>query len=140
MELGEHRSDAFNRRILPRCRPIVEALGMQFAYDAAVAAGLDAGITQLYLATAMRHDEGWYVENLAMSQQDMFDAEEAALRSALPKLDEWMERSGVRAYATAPIVSPERWSEFLSQLAVFKAPEIQDSKAAKEYGSLRSRL
>ncbi|KAJ7164503.1 acyl-CoA dehydrogenase NM domain-like protein [Mycena filopes] len=143
-EIGDHRSVAFNRRILPRCRLIVEALGMQFAYDVAVAAGLDIAITQLYLATAMRHDEGWYVENLGMSQKAMFDAEDAALRSALPKLDEWMERSGAGPYVTrVPIVSAERWSTFVSELEVFGAPEsLTSNRRAEEKPPIpiRSRL
>ncbi|KAJ7184614.1 acyl-CoA dehydrogenase NM domain-like protein [Mycena filopes] len=123
-EIGNHRSVEFNRRILPRCRLIVEALGTQFAYDAAVAAGIDTAITQLYLATAMRHDEGWYVENLGISQQAVLDAEEAAVRSALPKLDEWMERSGAGPYVTrVPIVSTEKWSTFVSELEIFEAPK-----------------
>ncbi|KAJ6567076.1 acyl-CoA dehydrogenase NM domain-like protein [Mycena capillaripes] len=106
-EVGNHRSEAFNRRILPHCRPIVEAIGMQFAYDAAVAAGLDDGITRLYLGTAMR-------------QQSLFDAEEKALGRALPKLDEWMGSSEMASYVTAPIASAEKWLAFISQLEVFE--------------------
>ncbi|KAJ7290222.1 acyl-CoA dehydrogenase NM domain-like protein [Mycena rebaudengoi] len=124
-ELGvSHRSEAFNRYILPCCQPIVEALGMKFAYDAAVAAGLSEITTNLYLASAMRHDEAWYVANMQLTQRDMFDAEERALAAALPQLDEWMDRSSAGKYATAPIVSAERWLAFVSQLPVFRPPNV----------------
>ena len=32
----EHRSETFNRAILPLCQPLVEAIGHRMAYDAAV--------------------------------------------------------------------------------------------------------
>jgi hypothetical protein len=106
---------------------------MQFAYDAAVIAGVDSSITRLYLATAMRYDEAWYVENLRVSQQSLFDAEEEALRCALPKLDEWMKSSGMARYVRAPIVSAERWNSFLSQLEVFIPPNVEEMEGVKTH-------
>ncbi|KAJ6509202.1 hypothetical protein C8R47DRAFT_12821 [Mycena vitilis] len=97
-EVGQHRSDAFNRRILPHCRPTVEALGMQFAYDCAVAAGVEASVTKLYLATAMRHDEAWYVENLHMSQQALFEAEDARGLRGGWRAPGWRDMSGHRLF------------------------------------------
>jgi hypothetical protein len=112
---------------------------MQFAYDAAVIAGVDSSITRLYLATAMRYDEAWYVENLRVSQQSLFDAEEEALSCALPKLDEWMKSSGMARYVGAPIVSTERWNSFLSQLEVFIPPNVEEMEGVKTHPTL-SRL
>ncbi|KAJ6606006.1 acyl-CoA dehydrogenase NM domain-like protein [Mycena vulgaris] len=127
-ECGDHRSETFNLRILRRCKPIVEAIGMRFAYDAAVAAGLEEPITRLYLATAMRTDEAWYVENLRVSQEELVRAEDDALRTALPRIEEWIARSEIRRYVTAPIVSAERWSTFLAELEVFQPAEREGSR------------
>ncbi|KAJ6606033.1 acyl-CoA dehydrogenase NM domain-like protein [Mycena vulgaris] len=127
-ECGDHRSETFNRRILRRCKPIVEAIGMRFAYDAAVAAGLEEPITRLYLATAMRTDEAWYVENLRVGQEELVRAEDDALRTALPRIEEWIVRSEVRRYVTAPIVSAERWSAFLAELEVFQPAKREGSR------------
>ncbi|KAJ7700693.1 hypothetical protein B0H17DRAFT_1247210 [Mycena rosella] len=116
-EFGDHRSEEFNRRILPCCKPIVEALGMLFAHDAAVAAGLEESITQFYLATAMQIDEAW----------PMFRAEEDALCIAFPRLEEWIRSSGTPRSVTAPIVSAERWRAFISQLETVFEPPVTES-------------
>ncbi|KAJ6630350.1 hypothetical protein B0H10DRAFT_2172852 [Mycena sp. CBHHK59/15] len=125
-DFENHRSAEFNRYILPHCQPIVETLGMALAYEAAVDAGLDESITKLYLATAMRHDEAWYIEHMQLGQKALFDAEEDALACALPKLDKWMEMPGVGEYVSAPIVSTERWLSFVSQLEVFSPSRLVD--------------
>ncbi|KAJ6619902.1 acyl-CoA dehydrogenase NM domain-like protein [Mycena sp. CBHHK59/15] len=132
----DHRSEAFSRQILPRCQPLVEAIGMRFAYDAAVDAGLDKTITDLYLATCTRRDEVWYTENMGLTQKDIFDAEERALKCVLPMLDDWMECSGVKGYVDAPISSDERWRSFVAGLPVFLPAAHLD----KPVGQERSRL
>ncbi|KAJ6589225.1 acyl-CoA dehydrogenase NM domain-like protein [Mycena capillaripes] len=116
---GAHRSSAFGRLILPRCRALIEAIGMNYAYASAVSAGVDERISKLYLAHVMRADEGWYIENLQLKQDNLCKAEASALEDALPELRAWMARSGTESYAREPIVGREQWLAFVGQLKVF---------------------
>nr|GAT43740.1 acyl-CoA dehydrogenase NM domain-like protein [Mycena chlorophos] len=116
---GLHRSEEFSQRILPQCTKIVEAIGMHYAYASAVSAGLDARITRLYLASALKEDQSWYVEHMGMKREDMFAEEVEATRNALPLLDEWMASCGAEKFVKAPIVDRERWVAFVGSLEVF---------------------
>ncbi|KAF7298324.1 Acyl-CoA dehydrogenase NM domain-like protein [Mycena kentingensis (nom. inval.)] len=117
---GSHRSPEFARLVLPRCRPITEALGMHYAYAAAVGAGMDARITRLYLTTAMRADEGWYVEHFGAAADALFEAQAKAVTDALPVLGQWIGRGGAEGYVSAPIVKEEEWRMFAGSLDVFR--------------------
>ncbi|CAK5262888.1 unnamed protein product [Mycena citricolor] len=129
--LDSHRSDSFNSKIIPHCTLIVEALGLQMAYDAAVRAGLAAEMVELFLVTSMRRDEGWYIENMHMRQSELVRREETAIARALPKLEQWVDASGATPYVTAPIQSQEEWDKFVAGLTAFRAPEEQHLELAK---------
>ncbi|CAK5262914.1 unnamed protein product [Mycena citricolor] len=129
--LDSHRSDSFNSKIIPHCTLIVEALGLQMAFDAAVRAGLAAEMVELFLVTSMRRDEGWYIENMHMRQSELICREETAIARALPKLGEWVDASGATPYVTAPIQSQEEWDKFVAGLTAFRAPEEQHLELAK---------
>lgn len=126
---GGHRSDTFSRQLLPRATKIVQSIGHRMAYDAAVDAGLDTRITNLYLSSTIRLDEVWYSEHAGLSAARQFEAEDDALRVALPMLDKWLVDTGVEPYVSAPVVSKGRWEEFVGGLKVISTPSSAGEKA-----------
>jgi hypothetical protein len=117
-KIENHRSDEFNRKILPFSEKIVHTIGHRLAYDAAVDAGLDSRIVDLFLYSVVHQDEAWYSEVLGISRQSQFDREDAALQAALPHLDSWMQQASVDHVITSPIVTRDRWDQFVSQLEI----------------------
>ncbi|KAF7295852.1 hypothetical protein HMN09_01128600 [Mycena chlorophos] len=119
-----HRSEHFARLVLPQCKRIVEAIGTSYAYASAVDAGIPEPVLRLFLATAMREDEAWYIEHLGMTQVGLFEAEVQANQDALPHLEEWLEMSGVERYIEVPIMRKEWWDDFVETLPVYKAAKL----------------
>ncbi|KAF5336966.1 hypothetical protein D9611_002989 [Ephemerocybe angulata] len=128
-QIKHHRSDLFNRLVLPRCEKMTMSIGHRVAYEAGVAAGLSPQLTDLYLASAVRTDEGWYSEKMGYSRESQFRAEDDALQAALPFLKQWTEELDVKEYAWAPILSDEKWAEFFNSREV--APCYGDSVKSK---------
>lgn len=63
-----HRTPEYNSLGLPRCRPMLLAIGQRMAYEAAVDADVDPNFLALYEAGAVRNDSSWYVEQLRLSR------------------------------------------------------------------------
>ncbi|KAJ3992544.1 acyl-CoA dehydrogenase NM domain-like protein [Lentinula boryana] len=116
---GNHRSEEFNNAILPLCRPLVEFIGHRMAYEAAVDLGVNPLLVELYEAGAIRLDSSWYVENGLMSRAEQHDLESAAANKVLPDLERFLHDLEAAEYATAPIISEERWNGFVSGLPQF---------------------
>ncbi|KAJ3537256.1 hypothetical protein NMY22_g5662 [Coprinellus aureogranulatus] len=112
------RSDGFNRLILPRCEKITLAIGHRMAYEAAVDAGLSPLITNLYQASAVQMNEGWFAEKMGYSREDQFRDLDRAVQEALPHLDEWLGQLDVEEYVSAPIVHHDRWMDFFHSLEI----------------------
>ncbi len=124
-KMQHHRSDEFNRFILPKCDSIVRAIGHRMAYDAAVDAGLDSTITDLYLVTAVKLDSAWYVEKEKHSCAVQDATEDEAIVAALPRLDDWLDQTGVEAYCQVPILSQSNWDTFVNGLKEHTSPTSQ---------------
>ena len=62
-QMSHHRSEAFNRLILPKCETIIRAIGYRLAYEAAVEAKLDPRIIDLFVATTVKASSAWFVEH-----------------------------------------------------------------------------
>ncbi|KAJ3505681.1 hypothetical protein NMY22_g17499 [Coprinellus aureogranulatus] len=116
--MNHHRSDGFNRLILPRCEKITLAIGHRMAYEAAVDAGLSPLITNLYQASAVQMNEGWFAEKMGYSREDQFRDLDRAVQEALPHLDEWLGQLDVEEYVSAPIVHHGRWMDFFHSLEI----------------------
>ncbi|KAJ6550613.1 hypothetical protein DFH09DRAFT_1366654 [Mycena vulgaris] len=120
-QAGGHRSADFNNLVLPKSELIVRSIGHRMAYDAAVAAKLDSRIIDLYLASAVKLDMGWYAEhtNFGSARQDAM--ENAAVSAALPCLDEWLERTGAEPYCQVPILTDANWKFFVDGLREYSS-------------------
>ncbi|PSR72001.1 hypothetical protein PHLCEN_2v12211 [Hermanssonia centrifuga] len=95
------------------------------AYDAAVDAGLDSTITDLYLVTAVKLDSAWYVEREKHSCAVQDATEDEAIVAALPRLDDWLDQTGVEAYCQVPILSQSNWDTFVNGLKEHRSPTSQ---------------
>jgi hypothetical protein len=130
MRTDQHRSDIFNRFILPRCEATVRAIGHRMAYDAAVDAKLDTRIINLYEVAAVKLDSAWYISGAKYPLSSQMAQEDSALEAALPCLDQWLADTGVESYVQVPILTPEHWQAFVDGLPEFESTDI----------SLRARL
>lgn len=126
-ELGGYqnrRSPEFNRHVLPRCRPIIEAIGHRMAFEAAKAAGVDHKVLQIYESLyvpdgsnidSQRGDSNGMTSNFGRS---VVEAYEDVLQDVIGSL----ESSEIADYVTAPIASEESWNAFVENLACFEFP------------------
>lgn len=107
---GVHRGPAFNRYILPRSRPLIEAVGHRMAYEAAKEAGISHKILRIYEAQCVGSTPSSVVET--MDQNALADLYEEFLMEIMPQFED----SEVADYLTAPIVSDESWDAFFESL------------------------
>ncbi|RAL03940.1 acyl-CoA dehydrogenase NM domain-like protein [Aspergillus ibericus CBS 121593] len=123
-----HRSEKYNQVILPRCRPLVEAIGHRMAYEAAADAGVDRDLLSLYEAGVVLLDASWYVEHGLLSRMEIVSMEEQAATALLPRLEGILDGLEREVYVTAPMGSASRWGEFLHQLPVYGESTSRVSK------------
>jgi len=130
-----HRDPLLQRRMLPHCLPLMEAISYRMAYDAAVNVHLDQRIIDMFVASIIKMDSAWYAEN-GLRRSDQSAIEEAAAFNLLPELPSLLEGLDISEYVTAPIVSDGAWSDFIVSLGT-----TQDSAERDAYNSkIRSRL
>lgn len=127
-ELGgyqNHRGQDFNRHILPRCRPLIEAIGHRMAYEAARDAGVCPKVVHLFEMMCLATDLiCWDVPEPRTTITPAFhDALVEAYDDVLPDMLKEVRGSEANAYITAPIASEESWTEFVQQLPVFEHPK-----------------
>ncbi|KAH9970505.1 acyl-CoA dehydrogenase NM domain-like protein [Lactifluus volemus] len=116
---GSHRSERYNREILPRSLPLIQAIGHRISYDAARTMHVDGPLLDLFEAASVLQDEAWYVERLGMTRTELREREARAIEAVFPHLEEYLTRMDVEAYIVAPIVSDEKWKQFVSGLQTF---------------------
>lgn len=116
---SHHRGDDVNRLILPNCQPLVEAIGHRIAYDAAVAAGVQPCLVDLYVASVLKRDAAWYSENVGLGRRAVVEMETKAMDTILSQLGSLIGDMGVSPWITSRIVSDKRWDAFVEKLEVF---------------------
>ncbi|KAH9832477.1 acyl-CoA dehydrogenase NM domain-like protein [Rhodofomes roseus] len=116
---GNHRHDSVSRLMLPRCLPLVQAIGHRMAYEAAVDGGVAKPLLDLYEAGVMLEDPAWYAEHVGLARWVQFEMEDRAITAALPHLDEYLAQTGAEPYVVSPILTQERWENFLNDLPLF---------------------
>lgn len=131
----KHRGQTFNQEILPRCRPVVEAIGHRLAYDAASDAGVHPALLALYECQVINEDIGWYIENHLITRAEVRARETAAANSLSREIPTLLGELGVESYALAPIVSDDAWAQFLTNLPSF-GPGDQVDTSDKVLGKL----
>ncbi len=117
--LLNHRSSAYDRKVLPRSLSFIQAIGHRLSYDAARAAGVDSPLLELFEIASILQDEGWYVECLGMTRSELREREACALEAVFPNLETYLARMDVAQYVVAPISSDEKWKLFVDTLQTF---------------------
>lgn len=112
----KHKSADINRLLLPRCQPLVEAIGHRMAYDAAVAANVMPSLIDLYVSSVLKLDSVWYSENAGLPRRAQEQMEAKAMDEVLPHLMALIREMDILPYVRAPIVSDDRWSAFVDSL------------------------
>ncbi len=124
-ELGgyrEHRSQVFNRHILPRCRPLVETIGHRMAYEAARGSGVCPKTLRLFELLCLAPDVSWRAPGDRIITQMFRDSLVKAYDQVLPDMLNAIRESEVNDYITAPIVSDKSWTTFVKELPSFECP------------------
>lgn len=117
-----HRGQDFNRHILPRCRPLIEAIGHRMAYEAARDTGVCPKVVHLFEMLCLATDLSWYVAEERTITPTFHDALVKAYDDVLPDMLKAVQDSEENEYITAPIVSDESWTEFVEGLPLFDYP------------------
>ncbi|KAJ5770409.1 Acyl-CoA dehydrogenase/oxidase [Penicillium nucicola] len=117
---GNHRSENFNRDILPLALPLVEAIGHRMAYEAAQEANVDPKVIQLYETGVIKLDSAWYAEKGGISRENQREVESQAADALLPHLEDIMEESGMQDYCNAPMSSRNLMDQFIDGLELFE--------------------
>lgn len=124
--MGAHRSQQFNRNILPLALPLVEAVGHRMAYEAAMDANIDPRLLALYESGVFKEDSAWYVEQGGLSREIQREMEAQAADDLLPDLKDLLLASGVQPYSNAPMASKAAWDDFISGLEIFSGDAPSD--------------
>jgi len=119
-----HRSDAYDREVLPHSLSLVMAIGHRIAYDAAREAHVDAPLLDLFGVAAVLQDEAWYVECLGISRAELRRREARALGAVYACLEEYLKKMDVAPYIVAPIVSDEKCEQFFGTLPTFSRSRV----------------
>jgi hypothetical protein len=119
---NKHRSEEFNRLLLPRSKAFIVTIGQRMAYEAAVDARVDPVLVSLYEASAIIQDLSWYVESGKVRRKDALAAEDVALTAAFAKLDEFLEQADCGPCVHAPVISQESWEKYVSNLTLLERP------------------
>lgn len=114
-----HRSQSFDRNILPLCRPLVEAIGDRMAFEAAKDKGVDGSVLELFEKFAMERHIDWYVGSGLTDHATFQDSVSRACTTVLPVMLQSFDKSSDKDYVYAPIVSSEGWNVFSSGLPFF---------------------
>ncbi|KAJ5930541.1 acyl-CoA oxidase [Penicillium verhagenii] len=121
---NKHRSEAFNRTILPLCLPLVLAIGYRMAIEAATDIGIDPKLCALYEAGILKEDAGWYAEKGGISREAQRAMEAQAADAVLPELPRLVEETGVEPYCTAPMTSQALWDGYVGELETFSGDAV----------------
>ncbi|KAI9376624.1 acyl-CoA dehydrogenase/oxidase [Aspergillus egyptiacus] len=132
---GVHRSEGYNRNILPLSLALVQAIGHRMAFEAAIEAEVDPRIVALYASGIVLEDSAWYTEQGALSRKTQQEMEARAADALVPELERLVAETGAEEYCSAPMTSAELWDGFVAELEEFRgAAELDilglDSRSA----------
>lgn len=131
-----HRSEEYNTRILPHCHTLVKAIGNRLAYEAALDAGVEGDILDLYEAGVVLQSPDLGVEEIGIILSGQIYMERQAMNTLSRRLEQLLDSIGVEPYITAPILTEESWEAFLDKLPHYgDKPYIGDI-----HGATSSRL
>lgn len=108
------------------------------AYDAAIERKVDHVLIDLYVASCVKLDSAWYVENAGLSRYEQHEMENKAVDAVFERMQEFLTKLEVDAYVTAPIVSEMSWSQYVEDMKTFRGDEVSTIAHARAIGALHS--
>ncbi|KAK7036234.1 acyl-CoA dehydrogenase NM domain-like protein [Favolaschia claudopus] len=134
---SQHRSEAFNRMILPRCKRLVEAIGQRFFWEAAKEAGVEQALLDVYEAGIVKHSPVWFAMNAGVVDAEGW--EERAMTRAMEGgcLERWLEMTGAGEYVTAKMMTQEGWHRFVGGFPLHQGPERREVGLGDEGGEVQ---
>lgn len=126
-----HRGLDFDRLILPRCRPLIEAVSNRVAFEAATELNAHPRVLDLFEKVMIEQNIDWYVAQGLVDGIAFHRSAAEAYTEALPDMLAWFEHEGVGKYCTAPIASDEDWSAFLKNLPAFRSKNDSNDYQSK---------
>ncbi|KAJ7451790.1 acyl-CoA dehydrogenase NM domain-like protein [Mycena galericulata] len=121
---NRHRSEEFNRLLLPRSVALVVAIGQRMAHEAATDSRVDPLLVDLYHAGAVIQDLAWYVENGIISRKAAMAAEDMALTKSFASLESFLEETRNEPYAHAPVISASSWDNYVESLPLLERARL----------------
>jgi acyl-CoA oxidase len=112
--------------IIPRCRPVIEAIGHRMVYEAALAASIDPDLITLYETGIVKNNLSWFVESGKLTRASILEKENKTLDAILPRLDDLLDNLNIAHYCTAPIVSGSEWDKFAANLKEYRGDSSYD--------------
>ncbi|KAF8189522.1 acyl-CoA dehydrogenase NM domain-like protein [Mycena galopus ATCC 62051] len=137
---SQHRSDAFNRLILPRCKDLVEAIGQRFFYEAAKETGLEQAVLDVYEAGIVKHGSAWFAVHAGMDGPAQAAHEDEAITAAMPHLERWLQWSGGKDYALAPIMTQSRWDAFVRRFDFYRGVDSEAEASEEDVRMTRAKM
>jgi hypothetical protein len=116
---GKHRSEGFNRDILPLSLQLIQTIGHRMALEAAKQAKINLKLCALYESGVVMGDPAWYAEQGGISRRAQKEMEAQAADILLPDLERLVQDTGAQPYSNAPMASERLWGVFVSQLKAF---------------------
>ncbi|KAK0459243.1 uncharacterized protein EV420DRAFT_1269405, partial [Desarmillaria tabescens] len=114
-----HRSATIQSIVLPQLPLLVEAIGHRMAFEAATQSGIDGEVMAMFIASVIKSDASWYIENGCLSRAEQRKMEAQAAMALLPRLEELLAWLDCDDYVTAPMVSDEMWNSHIQTLKVY---------------------
>jgi alkylation response protein AidB-like acyl-CoA dehydrogenase len=125
LDLGSHRDQTFNMHVLPRCQALVEATGHRMAYEAAFSSyKITPEALALFESSCIMSDPSWYCESESASRNELFARDVQITTEALPQLQILLNQTNAAPWTTVPILTDERWDEFVQGLPAFSTPDV----------------
>lgn len=121
---SDHRSEEFNQTLLPRCIPLVVAIGQRMAYEAALDAHVEPELVAVYEASAVLQDLAWYVENGLTTRGTAMAREVDAFNKAFVILDKVLDKNGCEPYIHTPILSSSAWANWVASLPLHESAKL----------------
>ncbi|KAJ7573747.1 acyl-CoA dehydrogenase NM domain-like protein [Mycena floridula] len=103
-QLGHHRGSQMESVILPQCQSLIEAVGHRLALEAAMENGVEPLLTNLYVASVIKHDSAWYAENAGLPRSVQRSMEQDAVENLYPNINRFLDMLDIAPYVTAPIM------------------------------------
>lgn len=109
-------------------------MGQRMAFEAvqqSCPSAIMTDILEAFESISIAEDASWYMENMALSGQDIYKRETNAYEKLLPHLSELLARTGAKDFVTSPLVSETEWEDTIRHFPKFSQAQAQEQSTAR---------